>query len=389
MTIQTGKLYRFILCALCAFFVTAHSSFAKRTGFSIYGDEVTMDLPEGTNVTESNAEGTYFLLASDAAPVKALVRIYGAKRYDSALEALNGSLEKIAEGFSCGAIPWNKRDRACGIIEEKVLGTPAAGYAVCVRIPKDDTLFLCVAWTTQKDNVQALSLAASIADSLYPDRSSFFECGPLTSFIFPGEEKLHVELQIDGKTIKTSLDKSDEEAAQYLVDREYSVSLLYQKSPLWKEVWQRYYRMIFRDSAGRLSQTAENVYEKIAPECSDMTSYAQKLLFWTQNLDYGRNLKSSDFTPLPSVLLGRGSDCDSRSMLIDVMLQCAGEDAVMFVSAEYAHAVAGFVSNHPGFSFEAGGKAYLTGETTKKGATWGTIAKEQADSSKWIPVLLP
>ena len=56
---------------------------------------------------------------------------------------------------------------------------------------------------------------------------------------------------------------------------------------------------------------------------------------------------------------------------------------------EYAHAVAGFVSDHPGFSFEAGGKAYLTGETTKKGATWGTIAKEQADSSKWIPVLLP
>ena len=147
--------------------------------------------------------------------------------------------------------------------------------------------------------------------------------------------------------------------------------------------------MIVRDSAGRLSQTAENVYEKIAPECSDMTSYAQKLLFWTQNLDYGRNLKSSDFTPLPSVLLGRGSDCDSRSMLIDVMLQCAGEDAVMFVSAEYAHAVAGFVSDHPGFSFKAGGKAYLTGETTKKGATWGTIAKEQADSSKWIPVLLP
>ena len=165
MTIQTGKLYRFILCALCAFFVTAHSSFAKRTGFSIYGDEVTMDLPEGTNVTESNAEGTYFLLASDAAPVKALVRIYGAKRYDSALEALNGSLEKKAEGFSCGAIPWNKRDSACGIIEEKVLGTPAAGYAVCVRIPKDDTLFLCAAWTTQKDNVQALSLAASIASN--------------------------------------------------------------------------------------------------------------------------------------------------------------------------------------------------------------------------------
>lgn len=88
---------------------------------------------------------------------------------------------------------------------------------------------------------------------------------PAYFIYFPGEKKLPVELQIDGKTIKTSLDKSDEEAAQYLVDREYSVSLLYQKSPLWKEVWQRYYRMIFRDSAGRLSQTAENVYEKNCP----------------------------------------------------------------------------------------------------------------------------
>jgi hypothetical protein len=76
-------------------------------------------------------------------------------------------------------------------------------------------------------------------------------------------------------------------------------------------------------------------------------------------------------------------------MLIAVILQSVNMDSIIFVSAEFSHAVAGFVSTHPGFGFEANGKKYLTGDATISGATWGLLDAAMADESKWIPVILP
>ena len=132
-----------------------------------------------------------------------------------------------------------------------------------------------------------------------------------------------------------------------------------------------------------------DISNALAPGCKDTTEYAQKLLTWTQDFKYEREKNTSDFASLPSILLGGGSDCDSRSLLIAVLLQAINEDAIIFVSAEYSHAIAGFVSNHPGFGFTVNGKTYLTGETTAKGLTWGKISGSQTDLEKWIPVVLP
>ena len=164
---------------------------------------------------------------------------------------------------------------------------------------------------------------------------------------------------------------------------------MYMNSPLWKEAWQRYYRMIFKDSCKRLQKVSFDIYGALAPDCKDETDFAQKLLSWTQEFKYEREKTASDFASLPSIISGGGSDCDSRSMLIAVILQSMNIDSIIFVSSEFHHAVAGLVSSQPGFGFSVESKTYLTGETTVPGLTWGIIDKNQSDFSKWISVMLP
>ena len=198
------------------------------------------------------------------------------------------------------------------------------------------------------------------------------------------------ELTEKGKTIAgTPNVAEDAEAAEGLIEREYKVLCHYQQSELWQEAWQRYYRMIFRDSFNRLQRASFDIYNALAPYCTDETDLAQKLLTWTQGFSYERKQTASDFANLPSMLLGGGSDCDSRAMLLGVLLKNMNMETVMFVSAEFSHALAGFVSTHPGHSFTVGDKEFLMGETTAAGVTWGMIAKDMDDQGKWITVEFP
>ncbi|MBQ2205918.1 MAG: hypothetical protein II413_01770, partial [Treponema sp.] len=115
----------------------------------------------------------------------------------------------------------------------------------------------------------------------------------------------------------------------------------------------------------------------------------QKLLTWTQNFSYEREKNSSDFASLPSMLLGGGSDCDSRSMLLSVLLTGMNQDAILLVSRQYSHALCAITSGHQGHSFKFNGKDYLMGETTKQGLTWGIIAADQDKQDNWVPVIFP
>ena len=89
---------------------------------------------------------------------------------------------------------------------------------------------------------------------------------------------------------------------------------------------------------------------------------------------------------MPAAISGKGSDCDSRSMLISILLNYAGLDTAILISREYSHAVVVTDIPAPGQTYTMeNGREYLFGETTAK-VTWGMIAQNQADRTKWIPV---
>lgn len=376
--------------ALAFLFFISIEIFANRVSFEGFSNSVFIDLPEEFALVQSQGEDS-FLLQSKIAPVNSIVKIYKKEKFSSAKEALESTTQKLnLKTFETKTAQWRNNEACIAAFKGKISEVKSQGYAAASVIPENKSIAVIVSWCGTENFNNANFLIESFIDSLCVDSESCFSPGLFTSLYHPasGKEQM-INLLIDKKEISTQIDLLDCKNSEYLIEREYKVLQMYMNSPLWKEAWQRYYRMIFKDSCKRLQKVSFDIYGALAPECKDETDFAQKILSWTQGFKYEREKTASDFASLPSIISGGGSDCDSRAMLIAVILQSMNIDSIIFVSSEFHHAVAGLVSSHPGFGFTVESKTYLTGETTVSGLTWGIIDKNQSDFSKWIPVMLP
>lgn len=378
---------RFQTTILAVFFLLTQTARAAVTSINSK-KSLAIDLPEGFYTVSAAKDGKSFQLQSALLPVTAVIKIYDKGVYKTPEEALKDSFSRMNAQNEIDTFKWRNQDFALSAYSSYMGQMTSAGYAASVTLPEEEGTLLMLIYTEQTQFEPCGEFMLSFIDGLRIDYGSAYEAGPVTSYACPDSEKfIPVTMNIDGKQIKSFMRQSDKEASEYLIDREYNVLKLYANTPVWKDAWIRYYRMVFRDSFKRLNRIAFDIFNELSPDCTDDTDLAQKLLTWTQGMKYEREKTSSDFASLPSIILGGGSDCDSRSMLLSVLLTSMNMDSIMFISSEYSHAVAGFISTHPGHSFKANGKDYLMGETTASGITWGMIAQEHDDQSKWIPVL--
>ena len=364
-----------------------------------FGEQITdrdfgfsLDIPEGFEIADYTEDGMSYVFSHPNIPVTLVMKLTEEKNAKSAAEVLNKNLKKLNASGETDSFKWN--GTVCGISYFSMsLDDNYSGWAVSAPVKIQDyyVILLCYAPESKKGCEQFI---ISTINSLSINNEYLNTPGIITSYAFPPEGSESVLLQIGGKEIKTSLDKSDEEAAKFVIDLEYSVLNLYANHKMWKEAWQRYYRMIYRDNAGRLQQTAKNIYDSIYPELKKSKpqdadiKYAQALLSWVQTFGYERAQSKieSDFTSLPASIKGKGSDCDSRSMLVSVLLNYTGIDTAMLISREYSHAVVVTDIPAPGQTFTMeNGREYLFGETTAR-VTCGLLAQDQADRTKWIPV---
>lgn len=386
MTRFCKKLFYFLFII---FAITSYS-FSEQITDRDFG--FSLDIPEGFEIADYTEDGMSYVFSHPNIPVTLVMKLTEEKNAKSAAEVLNKNLKKLNASGETDSFKWN--GTVCGISYFSMsLDDNYSGWAVSAPVKIQDyyVILLCYAPESKKGCDQFI---ISTINSLSINNEYLNTPGIITSYAFPPEGSESVLLKIGGKEIKTSLDKSDEEAAKFVIDLEYSILNLYANHKMWKEAWQRYYRMIYRDNAGRLQQTAKNIYDSIYPELKKSKpqdadiKYAQALLSWVQTFGYERAQSKieSDFTSLPASIKGKGSDCDSRSMLVSVLLNYTGIDTAMLISREYSHAVVVTDIPAPGQTFTMeNGREYLFGETTAR-VTWGMLAQDQADRTKWIPV---
>lgn len=386
MTRFCKKLFYFLFIT---FAITSYS-FSEQITDRDFG--FSLDIPEGFEIADYTEDGMSYVFSHPNIPVTLVMKLTEEKNAKSAAEVLNRNLKKLNASGETDSFKWN--GTVCGISNFSMsLDDNYSGWAVSAPVKIQDyyVILLCYAPESKKGCDQFI---ISTINSLSINNEYLNTPGIITSYAFQPEGSESVLLKIGGKEIKTSLDKSDEEAAKFVIDLEYSVLNLYANHKMWKEAWQRYYRMIYRDNAGRLQQTAKNIYDSIYPELKKSKpqdadiKYAQALLSWVQTFGYERAQSKieSDFTSLPASIKGKGSDCDSRSMLVSVLLNYTGIDTAMLISREYSHAVVVTDIPAPGQTFTMeNGREYLFGETTAR-VTWGMLAQDQADRTKWIPV---
>ena len=383
---ETG-FHKIFLSILVILFVS--QAFAEQITDRDFG--FSLDIPEGFEIADYTQDGMSYVFSHPNIPVTLVMKITEEPSSNAAL-VLKKNLTKLNAKGDTDSFNWNGVN--CGISNfTMTLDDNYFGWGVTAPVKIEDyyVLLLCYAPQSKKACEQFI---ISTINSLCIDSERLNTPGIITSYAFPAEGRKAISLNIGGKQIKTTIDKSDIEAAKFTIELEYAVLTLYASHNLWKEAWQRYYRMIYRDNAGRMEAAAADIYNALYPELKKLypydaeIKYAQALLSWVQTFNYDRakSKNESDFTSIPAAITGTGSDCDSRSILISIFLNYMGIDTAILISHEYSHAMVVTDIPAPGQTFTMeNGREYLMGETTAR-VTWGTIAADHADRTKWIPV---
>ncbi|QTQ13642.1 hypothetical protein HRQ91_03750 [Treponema parvum] len=354
-----------------------------------------LDLPEAYRIEDQAEDESSIFFTHSLLPVYFAIKIYEADAAKTSVSVLRDALDRLKSENEISEVKWNGSDCALADFSFAMPDkTQHKGWAACIPVGKGNAVACLLCYAPLQRNAQCSGLIISTIDSFVPSRAGFLNQGLIETFAFPYGKKKELTLNIGGKTIATRVDEQDAEAAKFVVEREYAVLTLYARHNLWKEAWQRYYRFVFRDSFSRLSAVSADIYKEIFSDAikADINSpervYAQTLLSWLQDFTYERNHKTSDFTDLISALSGAGSDCDSRSLLLCVLMKHIGVNSALFISREYSHAVAGLNITGDGAKIKVGQTDFLIAETTAH-VDIGKIAKDMSDKNKWIAVEFP
>lgn len=241
-----------------------------------------------------------------------------------------------------------------------------------------------------------------------------------------------VTIPFGATTVTADWNPREGAAAQVLVEREYRVLSAYAQSPeLLDAAIARFYRMIFRDSAPALDKLAlalsaawetgawsgtvwapsldesaadsSSAYMPTTKSAQSIAAsaagprfgaaaqprgYAEALLAWVQGFHYERDPKGSDVVnPISAAFEARG-DCDSRALVMALLLRREGIRSILMISLEYEHALAAVDAPGAGARFPYKDKNWLVAETTAKVGI-GLVDQTQADPKSWLGVDFP
>ncbi|MBQ4013923.1 MAG: hypothetical protein II610_01535 [Treponema sp.] len=385
----------FKIFSLAILFVFAPLSlFAEFYSSSYYG--WNFDLPEGFVIKDASDDGLSFYMEHEFMKVRAAIKMYPLESYQRSDLAMEEVLNKLNADGEIDGFVWNGRQASIAQYEFKLPGndTPQAGWGLSVTTVAKPVhlVFLCYADKSVADDCQQFILSA--VDSLCVEKKDFRLPGPITSYAFNSGDAKNVLLKIGGKDIYAQILSQAKDSGRFVIDREFSVLTLYAKQRQWKEAWQRYYRTIFREAYSRLDNAADMIHASIKTEAMSKApqnpnvEICKKLLAWVQDFDYQRKQDTSDFNDLTSVLQNLGSDCDSRALLLCVLMEHFGVKTELFVSGIYSHALFGVDLPGQGARIRVDGTDYLLCETTAP-VDMGLVAKDHSETANWIPVDLP
>lgn len=352
----------------------------------------SLDIPEGFNVVQADEEHNSYHFEHPNIPVQFILKVYE-KENSSSFDILETAMTKLGAKASYDQVSWESLACTVSSFDMKLAGSDYSGWAECAPLEKENHFVSVICFANKEQAPACQQFMISLLNSLTVSTQTSENPGLFMAYAFPKTGNKKITLNIGKQKISSTIDSSDEEASQFLVDLEFGVLKLYAKHPLWKEAWQRYYRLVFRDNYGRLSQVSDDIYTKLFPVClkerkdDPKTEYVTRLLAWTQGFQYERRQTStsSDLTPPVMAVCGDGNDCDSRSLLLCCIMQKSGIDSILLISREFSHALCAFDIDGMGQRFDTAYGSYLMCETTAP-VTPGMIAADHQDRSKWIVV---
>ncbi len=374
----------------CFAVLVAAVAFAASAKELATGTGAFLDMPSGFTPGEGDGNTRFSYFDPDGA-MEFDILIYDRSRYATAENMAADLVEQMGSHGEVSSFTYQGR---AAVIADLAFSTgtgPRKGYGVFVAgvTHADGTAEKSYALIASAESAlfdQYSELIISCIDSFSIDRAARRFPGPVSQFLFPWpavrSDRKTAALPAGSVTLPWSTDEEDHELS--VAEREYRIlTLSLDSQTLWVDAWARYYRMVYKESAARLDSLVE-AFAKNLP-ADDPTESARRVLAWVQGFVYERDFAGIDFVPpLTAAFNGRG-DCDSRAMVMAIVLEKLGIDSILMVSRDYSHAMLGVNVPGAGIRFPLNGRSYLVAETTAEVGI-GTMDGTMGDFTRWLGI---
>ncbi len=344
---------------------------------------IFIDLPSGFTPGQGDGK-TKFSYFSPNGEVELDILIQAPERYPTAGEMAARMLQKLGSQGQSTGFAYQANGAVIAELSFTLNGAARRGYGLFLQATSGHGYALLAHAPGSRFDAAA-DLLLSCLDAFSIDRAARRAPGPVSQFLLPWPAPRTEKKPATLLGGQIELPWSPAEAQQELdtAQREHRILTTYRSSPLWRDAWARFYRMVYRESASRLDGFTE-AFAGSLPR-SDPTESARKVLAWVQGFVFERDPAGLDFVPPLVAAFERRGDCDSRALVMAVILERLGIDCVLMLSREYSHALLAVDVPGGGQRFPFGGRQYLVAETTA-GVGLGMIDASQADFSKWLGV---
>lgn len=337
-----------------------------------------LDPPEGWGqVTNKGVERLTFLSPDGAAALQ--IMSYPASQYSKAADMVQELVDRVDATGDLMEFEFEGQGAIFADLQYKSGSGSVRGYFIFINGLKHD--YTLMAYTMEESYEQWRYFLLSALDSFALSGEREFRPGPVSTFYlasFPRQQRL-VEVKIGKESYKVETSAAELETLRTLIDREVRVLLNYEQSPYKMRAWQRYYRVIYRDSYSRLSPLAAEL-EKRAKGNKELL--IRELVDWAQHFTFKRTWGKSDLiSPLESLITATG-DCDSKALLLLILFHHFDVDALFLLSERFKHAAIGINHNFKGVGMSYNGKIYTYTELNEKVGI-GKIARDVADPAGW------
>jgi hypothetical protein len=343
---------------------------------------IFIDMPSGFTPGEGDGKARFSYLDPDGR-MELDILIFEPGRYSSAETMAADIFGKLGSNGQSSSFTYEGRGAVISEISFPIASGPRKGYALFVS-GESERGYALIAHAQARLYESYAELVISCLDGFSIDRIARRAPGPVSQFLLrrPAERRERRTALLPGGSV--ALPWSPEEGKQEFVvaEREHYILESYAKSEtLWIDAWERFYRMIYRESASRLDDFAD-AFACSLPPC-DPTESARRVLAWVQGFTYERDVSGLDFVPPLASAFERRGDCDSRAMVMALILERMGIDCVLMLSREYSHALLAVHVPGAGRRFPFRGREYLVAETTSR-KELGVIDSSLDDFSKWL-----
>jgi hypothetical protein len=387
------------------FFVRAAvlAAFAAAAAFPLSAEELAtgtgafFDLPSGFTPGDGDGKTRFSFFDPDNG-MEFDIRIFEPGRYGSAAPIAADLLAQIGSKGDISSFTYQGRDAVIADLDFVVDAGSRKGYAVFIAgrptasgsgpsgSPRPEGSYALVVSTDTSRFDSYSELLISCLDAFSIDTTARRYPGPVSQFLLPEpvarKETRTVALPAGSVSLPWSPQEAQEERS--LAEREFHVMTMYMKSrTFWVDAWARYYRMVYKESSAQLD-TLTAAFASALP-ADDPTESARRVLAWVQGFHYERDFSGIDFVPPLTAAFERRGDCDSRAMVMAIILERLGIDCVLMVSRDYSHAMLAVDVSGGGQRFRHNGKAYLVAETTASVGI-GMMDQAQTDFSRWLGV---